>query len=741
MITTEPSESLAPKPADDAQRKIESMATKDLAGLFAPKSIAVVGATDREGSVGNSVFKNLLFNRFQGVVYPVNTRASHVMAVKTYPTLTSIGQPVDMAILVVPPKAVLASIEECGTLGIKNAIVVSAGFKEIGGEGVVAENKLKELAKTYGINVMGPNCLGLINTDPKVTMNASFSRRMPPPGNLAFVSQSGALCTAVLDYAAAKDIGFSKFISFGNKADVSELDLLAYLANDPLTSVILMYIEDLSDGRKFIDLARQITGEGKQSKPILAIKTGRTAQGAAAAASHTGSLAGSDEVYDALFAQAGVLRVDTVEDLFDYASAFANQPIPASNRVGIVTNAGGPGIMTTDACIRYGLSVPALSTTTVAALDAALPPTASTHNPVDVIGDATHERYQVAIEATLADENVDSVIVLVTPQYMTDVTEIAVEIANAAAHQKTLPNPKPVFATLMGSSVMQAAADMLNSAGVPTYKFPESAARSLAKMDAYRDWYDRPRTEIVHFEVDKAKAQSIIDGAIADGRSSLPEIESLELLKAYGFPVPPFGHAATPEEAVAVAEKVGYPVVLKISSPDILHKTEINGVILGLKDERAVIAATRELFDRANRQRPGSRVWGVTIEPMVRQGREVILGMTRDSHFGPILMFGLGGIYTELLKDVSFRLAPIVELSPKRMVDAIRTKALLGPFRGQPAADVRAIYDSLERLSQLVIDFPQIKEMDINPMIVYPEGLGAAVVDARIILEVEGEKK
>jgi acetyltransferase len=735
MITKDVPASSTDKSTTGIQGNIELMTTKDLSGLFAPKSIAVVGASDREGSVGNSVFKNLLFNRFQGVVYPINTRAAQVMAVKTYPSLTALGLAVDLAILVVPSKAVLSALEECGQLGIKNAIVISAGFKEIGGEGVVLEDKLKELSAKYGINVMGPNCLGMINTDPKVSMNASFARRMPPPGNLAFVSQSGALCTAVLDYAAAKDIGFSKFISFGNKADVSELDLLAALANDPMTKVILMYIEDLTDGRKFVDLARQITGEGVTSKPILAIKTGRTAQGAAAAASHTGSLAGSDEVYDALFAQAGVLRVDTVEDLFDYASAFANQPIPASNRVGIVTNAGGPGIMTTDACIRYGLSVPKLTPETVEILNKVLPSTASTKNPIDVVGDATHERYQDAIEHTLADANVDSVIVLVTPQNMTDVEEIAEVIAKAAAHQKTLPNPKPVFATLMGSSVMQAAADMLNSAGVPTYKFPESAARSLAKMDAYRDWYERPRTDIIHFEVDKAKAKSIIDGAIADGRSSLPEIESLELLKAYGFPVPPFAHAATPEAAAIEADKLGYPVVLKISSPDILHKTEINGVILNLKDGKAVAAATTELFDRANTKRPGSRIWGVTIEPMVRQGREVILGMTRDSRFGPIVMFGLGGVYTELLKDVSFRLAPIVELSPKRMVDAIRTKALLGAFRGQPAADVNAIYDSLERLSQLVIDFPQIKEMDINPMIVYPEGLGAAVVDARIILE------
>jgi acetyltransferase len=657
------------------------------------------------------------------------------MAVKTSPSLTALGEEVDLAIMVVPPKAVLSGIEECGQLGIKNAIVITAGFKEIGGDGVAAESKLKELGKTYGINIMGPNCLGLINTDPEVSMNASFARRMPGAGNLAFVSQSGALCTAVLDYAAAKNVRFSKFVSFGNKADVSELDILGYLANDPLTSVILMYLEDLTDGRAFIEMARQITGEGTHCKPILAIKTGRTPQGAAAAASHTGSLAGSDEVYDALFQQAGVLRVDTVEDLFDYASAFACQPIPAGNRVGIVTNAGGPGIMTTDACIRYGLAVPNLQPETIEILKTELPPTASTRNPVDVVGDATHSRYQTAIDRVLADDNVDSVIVLVTPQTMTDVREIAVEVAKAVEGQRLLPNPKPVLATLMGSADMQEGSDLLGTAGVPSYAFPESAVRALAKMDAYREWFARPRTEVVKFDVNKEAAKNIIKGAIADGRTSLPEIESLELLKAYGFPVPPFAHAATPGEAVEAAGRVGYPVVLKISSPDILHKTDIGGVILNLDNGAAVAEATIDILARAKKAKPDARIWGVTVEPMVQKGREIILGMVRDPQFGPILMFGLGGIYTELLKDVSFRLAPIRQLAPERMVASIRTKALLGPFRGQPAADVEAIYDSLERLSQLVVDFPEIKEMDINPMIVYNEGKGAVVVDARIILD------
>ncbi|HEY3331823.1 MAG TPA: acetate--CoA ligase family protein [Capsulimonadaceae bacterium] len=711
------------------------MTPRDLKTLFAPKSIAVVGATERPGSVGESIFRNLLYNGFQGVVYPINFRAKHVMGVHAYPSLTALGEAVDLAIMCVPPPAVMSALEECGKLGIKNVSVITAGFKEIGGEGVELENQLKALAKKYDINLMGPNCLGHINTDPTVKMNASFSRRTPDQGNLGFISQSGALCGAVLDYAAAKKIGFSKFISFGNKADVNEFDLLNYLSEDPATDVIIMYLEDLIQGRAFVDLAREITGERATRKPILAIKTGRTAQGAAAAASHTGSLAGSDEVYDALFKQAGVLRVDTVEDLFDFATAFASQPIPKGNRVCILTNAGGPGIMTTDACVRHDLVVPRLTPETVAALQEALPSCASTNNPVDVIGDARADRYKAALDVILKDPNIDSVIVLVTPQNMTEVVETAEEVAAAVKTQQGIENPKTIVAVFMGSVDMQLGADILNDNCVPVYQFPESAVRSLSQMVKYEDWLLRPRTEVKKFEVDKTKAQKIIDSVLADGRTQLPEIESLELLKSYGFPVPAFAHAPTPEQAVDAAETLGYPVVLKISSPDILHKTDVGGVKLNLRDAASVKAAATEILETSARLRPNARIWGVTVEPMSKPGREVILGMTRDERFGPVVMFGLGGVYTELLKDVSFRLAPIRELGAQRMIESLKTKALFDSFRGSEPADKEAIYDAIERLSQLVIDFPQIKEMDINPMLVYSEGQGAAIVDARIILE------
>jgi acetyltransferase len=700
--------------------------------MFAPKSIAMIGASERPGSVGEATFNNILTNGYQGIVYPINFKAKHIKSVKAYPSLTALGEPVDLVVMAVPIKAVMSAMDECATLGIKNVSIMTAGFKEVGGEGIVLENKLKTIAEENGINLIGPNCLGHINTDPEVGMNASFARRMPLRGNLGFISQSGALCGAVLDYAAANNIGFSKFISFGNKAGVSELDLLNYMAEDPQTDAILMYLEDLVEGKEFIDLAREVT----MRKPILAIKTGRTAQGAAAAASHTGSLAGSDNVYDAIFKQAGIIRVDTVEGLFDYAMAFANQPIPKGNRVAILTNAGGPGIMTTDACINSGLQISKLSDDTVKSLKEKLPSMASTKNPVDVIGDALADRYKLALDELLVEPNIDGIIVVVTPQNMTEIKGTAEAIVVANESQKGNPNRKPILTAFMGDVDMSEGFNYLNNHGVPSYKYPESAARSFANMVTYRKWVERPQTGVKAFKVDKVKVQQILDGAIADGRSELPEIESLEVLKAYGFPVPQFFQAKTPAEAVTAAAKIGGKVVLKISSPDILHKTDAHGVELNLEGEAEVRAAAERILAAAKVYKADARVWGLTVEPMSKKSiREVILGVIKDSRFGSVIMFGIGGVFTELLKDVSFRLAPVREQGAKNMLESLKMKALFETFRGTEAADKDAIYDAIERISQLVIDFPQIKEMDINPMLIYPKGEGAVAVDARIILE------
>jgi acetyltransferase len=700
-----------------------------LKALFEPGSIAVVGASAREGSVGQAVFRNLLFNGYTGVLFPVNPRQRSVMGVKCYGSVLDVDDPVDMAVVVVPAAGVPEVLEQCGRKGIRSAIVISAGFKETGPEGAALEEQVRQQARAAGIALLGPNCLGLITTDPAVSMNASFARTMAQPGNIGFMSQSGALCTSILDYARANHIGFSKFISFGNKADVDEIDLLQYLAQDAQTQVILMYIEDLSDGQLFIHLARQITGEQEVRKPILAIKTGRTPEGASAAASHTGSMAGTDEVYDAIMAQAGVLRVETVQELFDYAMAFGNQPMPKDNRVAIVTNAGGPGIMATDACVRQGLRLAHFQEETIAALRASLPPAASLKNPVDLIGDARHERYEAALRAVLADSNTDAVVVILTPQTMTDIEAVAGVVA--ALNSST---DKPIFASFMGGMDVAAGVDILRQHGVPHYPFPEGTSRVLRAMCDYRGWLERPRTEERIFTVDRSRVHQVIMQAHAAGRHHLPEVEALQVLEAYGFPVLKSALARSREDVSRLCAELAFPVVMKIVSPDILHKTEVGGVVVGVKDQESALETFDGLVASARRQRPQADIWGVEVQQMARGGgREVILGATRDPKFGPIVMFGLGGIYTEALKDVTFRLAPLRQLSARHMLERIRGRKILEGFRGEPPVDMEALQECLERLSQLVIEFPVIKELDINPLFAYAQG--AVVVDARIILE------
>jgi acetate---CoA ligase (ADP-forming) len=696
-----------------------------LKGLFEPRTIAVVGASPTEGSVGWAIFRNLLLNGFSGTLFPVNPKYQSVMGVPCYPNVDAIDREVDLVVVAIPASGVPDLLRACASKGVKAAIVISAGFKEVGPSGAMLEKEIRGIAQSSGIALLGPNCLGVINTDPGVSMNASFARRMAIRGPLAFMSQSGALCTSILDYAAGNRIGFSKFISFGNKADITETDLLAYLAEDNQTRAILMYLEDLSDGALFMQVAREITEN--TGKPILAIKTGRTPEGASAAASHTGSLAGSDEVYDAVMAQAGVLRVDTVQELFDYAMAFGNQPLPLSNRVAIVTNAGGPGIMTTDACVRYGLKLSALSEQTRESLGEVLPSAASVKNPVDVIGDARHDRYASALKLVLEDGQVDGAIVILTPQTMTDIEEVANVIVEVSASSS-----KPVLASFMGLVDVSAGVEILRKNGVPHYPFPEGAARVMGAMQKYQRWVSRPRTTERIFEVDRAAVQRIIKKAMADGREALPEVEAIAVLEAYGFPVLKTKLAKTGEEAATFAREIGFPVVMKIASPDILHKTDVGGVEVGVVDE----AGVRETFDilvgRAKSSRPEANIWGVAIQRMAAKGREVILGMTRDQTFGPLVMFGLGGIYTEALRDVTFRLAPLRCLSARNMLSEIRGRRILEGIRGEAPVDFEMLQTCLERLSQLVVEFPAIKELDINPLLTYPDG--ACVADARIIL-------
>ncbi len=721
----------APGPAGSSpESEPGSPAPGSVEGFFHVSSVAVVGASTRPATVGYAAMENMLRGGFTGCVYPVNPKARSVLGVRACPTVRDLPDPVDLAVLIIPAPVVPRTLEELGERGTRLAIVISAGFKEGGGEGVRLEEELKAAARAHGIRVIGPNCLGLINTDPAQRMNASFARVMPAEGHIAFMSQSGALCTAILDYARTHDIGFSKFISFGNKADVTETDLLAALADDPLTRVILMYLEDLSNGEAFLRLAHRVTREAEKPKPILAIKTGRSAEGAAAAASHTGSLAGSDEVYDALLAQGGILRVDTIEELFHHARVFETQPAAGGRRIGIVTNAGGPGIMATDAAVRAGLSIARLSDYTRKSLKNQLPPTASLRNPVDVIGDARHDRYLAALEAVLADENVDSLLCIVTPQTMTDLDEIARTVVEVESYAE-----KPLAASFMGLAEEEEALRILREHRIPHYSFPEAAVRSLAALARFGEWIAKPVSKPRIFEVDRARAAQVLAGEREAGRTQLPEIRALEILDAYGIPAAPFRLARTAEEAVEAGRELGYPLVLKIASPDLLHKTDVGGVVLGLGDEEELRKAFEGMLERIRSAEPGAVIWGATVQKMLPRGKEVILGSTRDEKFGALLMFGLGGIYTEAFRDVAFRLAPLPEDAAAEMIGSIRAAKILRGFRGEPPSDTQAAAECLLRLSQLVTDFPEIREIDVNPLMVYEKGRGVTAVDARIILE------
>jgi acetyl coenzyme A synthetase (ADP forming)-like protein len=703
---------------------------QDLQVLFAPRSVAVIGATNRAGSVGRAVFANVFQHGYAGVVYPVNPSSPSVMSVKAFPSVLHIPDEVDLGIIIVPSALVPQVMEECGEKGIKAAIVITAGFKELGGAGVQQEQVVLEAARKTGIRLLGPNCLGIINTDPEVSLNGSFARLMPRNGNIALISQSGAVGVAALEYAQGEEIGLSKFVSVGNKADLNENDFLAYLKDDPLTDVIMFYLEDIEDPKGFFQLAREITGETGNKKPILAIKSGRTAAGARAASSHTGALAGSDQAYDALFAQCGVLRVESLEELFDHALAFSTQPLPKNNRVAIVTNAGGLGIMTTDAAVRYGLEIAEFKEETVARLKAGLPPAANVHNPVDVLGDAREDRYRIALEGVLRDEQVGGVIVISTPQLMTNLAAIAATVAEVTpAYQK------PTLVCQMALGEIEETLAIWSKAKLPHYHFPEEAARSLGAMARYAASIQGDRYEIKTFtDVDRDQVKQVLQRVRQAGRQYVLEPEAHEIFRAYGFPVAPHAWVHDEDQAVQAAADLGYPVALKIVSPDVIHKFDVGGVKLNLDTADEVRQAYGEILASVRQARPRAAVQGMLVQRMMPQGRETILGMTRDPLFGPLLMFGLGGTLVEVFRDVIFRLAPISEDWALKMIQGLKGFQSLTGYRGEPPADLAIIAESLERLSQMALDFSELKELDINPFMVFEQGKGAAVLDARIFL-------
>ncbi|MCS7197207.1 MAG: acetate--CoA ligase family protein [Candidatus Bipolaricaulota bacterium] len=703
-----------------------------LEALFAPQSVAVIGASTKPDSLGRAVFKNVLFSGYTGVVYPVHPKARSILGVKAYPSVLDIPDEIDLAVIIVPAAAVAEVLDECGRKGVRASIVISAGFKEIGEEGAKREAELQQIARRYGIALLGPNCLGIINTDPKVSLNATFAHGMPRQGNIAFISQSGALGVAALEYAQRQKIGLSKFISIGNKADLHENHLLEYLKDDPLTDVILLYVEDLEDPRGFHKLATEITSERPKKIPILAIKSGRTLEGAKAATSHTGALAGSDEVYDSVFMQSGVLRVETIEELFDYAVAFAQQPLPKGNEIAIVTNAGGAGILATDAAVRYGLRLASFTHETTQRLRELLPPTINVANPVDMTGEPNEQRYDTIVRTVLADPNVQGVIVIAAPHILMSLENIARNIVRAVQETQS---DKPVLTCLMAVTDARPAVEILETINIPNYSFPERAARALAAMARYQEWVHRPRTEYRIFrDIQIERAREIIAHAKRDGRRLLLEPEAHDLLKAFGFPVLKYRLAQTEDEALAAAHEIGYPVVLKIVSPDIAHKVDVGGVKLNIQSDSELRASYRQVLADVTQAKPTARIVGVFVQEFIKDGKETILGLKRDPLFGPLLMFGLGGIYVEALRDVTFRLAPVRELGIQRMIRQIRGFKILEGFRGEPPSDIDTIAECLARLSQLATQIEEIVELDINPLVVLKKGHGARVVDARIVV-------
>ena len=705
--------------------------------LISPKVVAVVGASSKEGKVGHAVLSNLVSSGYAGRIIPVNPHESEILGLPVFKDIREAGgSPPDLTLVVVPSESVLKTVKQAIEAGTRSIAIITSGFREGGAEGLKAEEAIAAVCKQARVRLLGPNCLGLINTS--ISMNASFAPQMPLPGGISIISQSGALCTAILDWARAHGVGLAKLISVGNKADVDESDLLAMLAEDPDTKVIACYLEAISNGDEFIKVAEQAA----QMKPVVVLKSGTTAAGARAASSHTGSLVGVDMAYGAAFKRAGVIRAENFEALYDYSMAFAMQPLPKGNRVAIITNAGGPGIVAADAVEQQGLSVTMLTPAIEADLAAKLPPMAHAGNPIDVLGDAGPSRYVDALDACLSDEAVEAIIIVLTPQAMSHPVETAnacIELIQSRreAHADAI---KPVLVSFMGGREIKPACKAFVAAGIPDYFSPERAAQALRAMNDYSAWLRRPPRIVTRFPVNRHRAERILRRHARTGRREIGEVDAKGILKAYDFHVLPGQLARSAEEAVLVADHVGYPVAMKVVSPDIVHKSDLGGVRLRLSTPEQVRDAYDLMMLRISQRQPDAELIGTYIERMAEPGREVILGMARDPQFGPMLMFGLGGIFVEVMKDVSFHLAPITESEALQMLKGTRSYALLQGARGEMAVDLHAIAGGLQRLSQLATDFPEIEEMDINPFIVGQVGTPPVVADARMTIALNGKK-
>lgn len=708
---------LGPTPAflDRSAARAREAASASMRPFFEPCAVAVIGANRERGRIGSEVFHNLIADGCQVPVYPVHPDGGDIEGHPAYARVTDIPGPVDLAVVVVPAAYVLPVVEECIAKGVKALVVISAGFGEVGADGRALEAALLETVREAGVRMVGPNCMGLLNTDPDVRLNATFSPVYPPAGGVAMSTQSGALGLAILDYCRRLNLGISTFVSVGNKADVSSNDLIQYWADDPRTRVILLYLESFGNPRKFSQIARRVA----RVKPIVAVKSGRSAVGARAASSHTGALASSDAVVDALFEQAGVIRTNTLEELFDVATLLAHQPVPRGGRVAIVTNAGGPGILAADACASQGLEVPPLSDATVAELRSFLPAAASVGNPVDMIASASAESYGRAVRAVLRDDRVDSVLVIFIPPLVTHTPDVARAVRDAAT---TAPG-KPVLGIFMST---EGASELL--APIPRYEFPEAAAVALARATTYGAWLRSPvETPPVYDDLDHVTARRVVDEALARGGGWLTPAEAQTLATAARISVPPFILAQNADEAVAAAATIGGTVVLKAVGPTILHKTEVGGVRVGLMGQDAVRGAWDEMASRL-----GGAMTAGLVQAMVGGGVEMLVGVTEDPIFGPVMACASGGILAELLQDANFRLHPLTRRDADEMIASLRGAALLKGHRGAPPADVAALTDALLRVSALVSVCPEIQELDINPLRVLPRGAHALDIRVRV---------
>ena len=705
--------------------------TLNLDKIFDSKSIAVVGASDKENSVGYTLMKNLMELGYNGKVYPVNIRKKEILGFKAYQAVDQLPETVDLAIIATPAKTVPDVVEQCGKAGILGIIIISAGFKEVGSEGKELEERILEIKKKYNLRIIGPNCLGIIR--PSIHLNATFGTKMPKPGNIAFISQSGALCTAILDWAIHENIGFSNFVSVGSMSDVDFGDLIDYFGTDPKTRSILMYIEGITDARKFMSAAKHFA----RTKPVIVVKAGKFGESAKAASSHTGSLTGEDMTYDAAFKRAGIVRVEEIADLFNSAEVLGMQPLPRGPNLAIVTNAGGPGVMATDALIARGGKLAKLNQKTMDTLNKILPPYWSRGNPVDILGDAKADRYKAVVKACLDDKNVDGLLMIYTPQGVANPAEIAKTIAKL---RKSRGSYKTILTSFMGHEEVEEANRVLNENNIPTYSTPEQAVKTYMYMYQYKRnlelLYETPEELPVDSVPPKRPLMVIMRNAAREKREILTEMEAKQLLECFNIPIVKTLVAKTPDEAAISASQIGYPVVLKILSPQIVHKTDAGGVVLDINSQAELRTAYDNIVKRAKEYNPAAEIHGVTVQPMIKKhGYEIILGAKTDSLFGPTILFGMGGVGVELFKDVATGLPPLNQTLARRIMEETKVYQLLKGYRNAPPANLKLLEETMVWFSQMLVDFPQLKEVDINPLFINEKE--AFALDARVVIDKE----